>query len=224
MVMKRTIQVFIVLAGLVLAGCDGPPVNTGIAQVKPGTTLYFKAMGRHFKMHATRVHGDFSIWDTYWKDHRVSTHKLYRGFLSVSGDDDEQPFYNELDYSRIEDLFPLTPGRELVLEGTHHSQGTHESYPMRVYLAVGGQETLQVRDTVYDVIRIDIIQELDRPQGVLERRKSVWMSPVLGVPLRTVYENGAEYIDIRVLSINAPHGQDPDSATNPARALGTILI
>lgn len=216
----------IVIAALMVTGCDGTSRAPATPYAQVGTRAVIKSLGREFVADVTRVENKLVTVEFRFRPDDKSPplviYDYYRGLIPVSGIDNGKRFELEYPEDDLESLFPLKKGKKISFEGSMQFIDTGESLALQETIKVLGKKTIDLDSGPETVYVVEIDYRLMDGQDLRRKSKQyVYFAPALSMVLKTVRkEDGGEFF-WRVVSIDRA---EDISTGRPRRRGGTVAI
>lgn len=214
--------VLIVLA-CALSACEPPVTHNHSQAISEGTVVTYKISGRHYRAEVIHAKDGYVLWSYQVKKIPVFKEKTYRGLLSVYYEEEGFKSWGKFDPAVVDALFPLEPGKEVIVKGRFFVQRENFEYPFYVTITVGDKTDIQIKDKTYPVYVLDYSYIEERPDGTRTYAKTAWYSEEMETALRVDYAFSNKTFSMRIVSLDEPEDFPEDENPEP-EGLGTIRL
>lgn len=216
---KRLAVLFLISMGLV--ACDNLMGDDLSDELLPGTRLVMKTTNGILSADLVSAENGFRKWTVAIDERNAFSFKSYRGMINVAVSEGSFQYWNEYDFDSIDNQFPLEIGKEFMLNGTRHMRRGEAKIPFWLHVSVRDKSHVRLGEEDFEVFIIDMVTEMNGPNGVLRENKTVWYSEKLQMELRSEGERNGEKFSNKIIRIERASAE-----TQPRRrrGLGTVSI
>ena len=207
-----------------VSACSPPEVEKPTSVLRPNIVTTIKAYGEYFSSEIIKIDGSAVIWESSWGGQVVVRQKLFQNIFPISINDEEASVYNEFDGAKLEELFPLKLGNEIVFEGLQYNSNTEGAVPFWAIVSVDGVKTIDVEGESYETLVINIVIETEAANTRNTSITTIWHANRIGVNLRSKHQNIIGGNPNQVIKFEVVNIDFPDQLREEGKNVGTTRI